>query len=103
MNDWKPLRGRTLVLPQCLALSDAEITKIKAARSEGVRVLMNADTGVFDEHGTLRATPPFPSQGVASELSARYPQERMKGGGEEFLKIIDDEPPRPFHPMQVWL
>lgn len=88
VKDWKPRSGGTLVLPQCLALSDAEIAKIKEARAAGVKVLMNADTGVFDEHGTLRASAPFPDEGIVAEESGNYPQERMKGGGSAFLDKI---------------
>lgn len=85
VKDWKPRVGAALVLPQCLALSDEEIAKINAARAAGVKVMMNADTGVFDEHGTLRATAPFAGEGITSEETGRFPEERMKGGGMGFL------------------
>ncbi len=87
-STWKPKSKGVLVLPQCLALSNAEIAAIKAAQAAGTIVMMNANTGMFDEHGTLRASAPFPDQGVASEESADYPKARMKGAGGAYRKQI---------------
>ena len=88
LKSWKPRPNGVLVLPQCLALSNAEIAKIKAAQAAGTRVLMNPDTGLFDEHGTLRAAAPFPDATCSAEDAGLYPQERGKGKGTAFLEKL---------------
>lgn len=96
-DGWKSAAGTVLVMPQCLALSDAEISAIKAAQGRGVVVLTNGQPGVFDEHGTLRAAPPLPTPGVSLEQACvlggskvfagrvgDYGRDRLKGAGAEF-------------------
>jgi hypothetical protein len=73
----EPPKSGVLILPQCLALSDGELTVIKQMETAGVTVLMNEDTGVFDAHGSLRASAPFPQRGVAASEIAAYVKARM--------------------------
>ena len=80
---WKPQRNGVLILPQCIALSDAEVAAVKAAQQAGTVVLMNPQTAAFDDHGTLRATPPFGETGIPIEEVGAYPKARLKSGGTE--------------------
>jgi hypothetical protein len=90
-STWKPKPGGVLILPQCIALSDAEISAIKAAQSAGTVVLMNPESGVFDAHGSLRKQAPWPNEGIPLTLAQSYPQDRMKGKGQEFLQSLARE------------
>lgn len=91
---WKPKPGGVLILPQCVALSDAEITAIRAAKAAGTIVLMNPGTGAFDEHGTLRTEAPFGNEGFGTEDTRDYAQQRLKpDGNKAFLKKLRESIP----------
>jgi hypothetical protein len=50
---------KVLLLPQALALSDAEVVAIRAFAAEGGMVLADAPPGAFDAHGRRRPAPPL--------------------------------------------
>jgi hypothetical protein len=70
LGDWRPAAGTVLILPQCLALSDQEITALQKAKAAGVKILTNGFAGVFDEHGCLRDKAPFPALDGVGEFAA---------------------------------
>ena len=85
---WKPKPNGVLILPQCIALSDAEVAAIKTAEKAGMRVLMNPNTGAFDDHGSLKAEAPFAGQGISAEDTAAYTKARMAGSGAAFRNQV---------------
>lgn len=67
---------RLLVLPQSIALSDAEVAAVREFVTAGGLVLSEGEAGLFDGHGRRRAEPAFPALPFR-HLDAPAPLEAM--------------------------
>jgi len=76
----RQLRDAEIVLPDAYALSDREISEIKAFLSSGGpsldpnprhEIFYDGAPGWFDQHGKLRSNPPFGRQSFGASISER--------------------------------
>jgi hypothetical protein len=73
--------ARVLILPHAIALSDQQVSDIKAFQAAGGTVLADTEPGLFDGHGRRRATPPLPE--------VPHPQVLRPGGGAPGTGALD--------------
>lgn len=102
LKGWTPPSGAVLVLPQTVALADAEISEIKRLQADGVTILANGQPGAFDDHGTLRKASPFDTSGVSLEQACVLGKPTGSFAGKVDTYSKDRLQPQPA-PFGQWL
>ena len=93
---------RVLVLPQSIALSDAEATAIRAFMAAGGRVLADGEPGLFDGHGRRRPAPALAGTLAPSPLESLPGLLQAAGIAPGFTLTRDDGKPASGLEAHTW-